>query len=163
MAFAKEASGEWIALSSAAPIENEGVVVSYESFLLWSQEEQEAFGAYEIGEGEPVPEGKRIVSTGIGSLDGKPVWVNVLEDIPPPEAPMEVTAAQAQVALYNAGLLELVEENIANHPYPPIRIWFRSATKWRKDNPYVLGMAAELELTDKQFNDLFMFASQVVT
>jgi len=77
--------------------------------------------------------------------------------------PMEVTAAQAQVALYNAGLLELVEENIANHPYPPIRIWFRSATKWRRDNPYVLGMAAELGISDEQFLDLFTEAGKVVT
>lgn len=48
--------------------------------------------------------------------------------------PMEVTAAQAQVALYNAGLLEAVEDKIANHPYPPIRIWFRSARNWRRQS-----------------------------
>ena len=60
--------------------------------------------------------------------------------------PLSVTAAQAKLALYNAGLYDQVQTAIA--AYPPMKIYFDNAPTWSENHPYVLGMAAELEIED---------------
>jgi hypothetical protein len=57
-----------------------------------------------------------------------------------------VSAAQAKTALYNAGLLERVQEIIDTNKYPPVKIFFDSANNWEKSNPYVRSIALELGL-----------------
>ena len=75
--------------------------------------------------------------------------------------PTSVSQAQAMVALYNAGLLDRVKTLIENHPYAPIRLWFTYASPWERKNPYLNGLALELDLTDKQIDDLFIAASKL--
>jgi hypothetical protein len=57
-----------------------------------------------------------------------------------------VSAAQAKTALYNAGLLDRVQEIINTNNYPPVKIFFDSANNWEKANPYVRSIALELGL-----------------
>lgn len=78
----------------------------------------------------------------------------------PVEVPVKVSKAQAQLALFNAGLLDDLEVIILNHPYRPIRIWYESANEWRRDNPYVAALGPELGLTEEQIDALFIAASK---
>lgn len=78
-----------------------------------------------------------------------------VEYVPPP--PNSVSAAQAKLALYNAGLLPDVEAAAA--VYPPMQIFYANANEWHRVHPYVQGLAAELGLTDAQVDDLFRAAA----
>jgi hypothetical protein len=73
--------------------------------------------------------------------------------IPPVE--LVVSAAQAKLALYNAGLYSTVVYAVSQVGYEPIRIYFENASEWHIGNPYVQGLAAYLELTDEQVAALF--------
>lgn len=67
--------------------------------------------------------------------------------------PISVPASQAKLALYNAGLLDIVKTAAA--AYVPMQIYLDNAPAWSEDHPYVRGMAAELGLTDQQVAELF--------
>ena len=86
---------------------------------------------------------------------------------PPPETPVvlqapTVSRAQAQIALYNAGLLDQLEATIASHPYRPVRIWYESANYWERGHPYVQALAVDMGLTEEQVDDLWLAATRVV-
>lgn len=78
-----------------------------------------------------------------------------------PDATVVVSKAQAQMALFNAGLLDQLEVIIRNHPYRPVRIWYESANEWRRDNPYVAMMAPALDLSEEQIDALFVAAARL--
>lgn len=73
--------------------------------------------------------------------------------------PAKVTAAQAKLALYNAGLLDNISQAVQG--YPPMKIYFDFATEWHRTHPYVLGMGQELGLSDAQIDELFRQAEQL--
>lgn len=73
-----------------------------------------------------------------------------------------VTAAQAKIALYHAGLLNAVEAAVARHPYPPVRIWYTDAREWERGFSYVQALGLEMGLTDAQMDALFLAASKIV-
>lgn len=73
--------------------------------------------------------------------------------------PRSVSKAQGMMALYNAGLLGQLEDLIANHPYPPVRIWFANANQWERSNPYILSLGPELGLTEEGIDNLFKAAA----
>lgn len=77
---------------------------------------------------------------------------------PPAPVPSEVYASSAEMALFQAGLLTTVMAAIENHPYEPVRIYFRKAQKWQRYNPYVQSLGPELGLTEEQIDDLFRSA-----
>lgn len=111
-----------------------------------------------------IPEGKVSVTYGddLYAHLGHVFRTHILEDAPPPPpppVPREATAAQCRLALYDVGLLDDVEAMIAEHPYPPVRIWFSHAQNWERGNPYVAAMAIELGLTEAQVDDLFRAAA----
>lgn len=76
-------------------------------------------------------------------------------------APVSVSKAQAQMALYNAGLLDQLEAVIAAHPYRPVRIWYESANEWLRSHPYVSMLAPELGITEEQIDALFVAAARL--
>lgn len=78
-----------------------------------------------------------------------------------PAVPLMVSKAQAQMALFNAGLLDQLELVIAGHPYRPVRIWYESANMWERKNPYINLLGPELNLTDEQIDDLFIEAAKL--
>lgn len=65
---------------------------------------------------------------------------------PPKPKIRSVSAAQAKTALFNAGLLDDVEEIVKNHPYRPVRIFFESANTWETGNAYVQAIGVDLGL-----------------
>ncbi len=65
-------------------------------------------------------------------------------------------SAAAKLALYNAGLLDAARAAVEQ--YQPMKIYFDSATTWSEVHPYVLGIAAELGLTEQQKEQLFDLA-----
>lgn len=98
---------------------------------------------------------------------GRRKWLNgkvvVYEGTATPEAVVHVvTAAQAKIALYHAGLLDAVEAAVRAHPYPPVRIWYSDAREWERGFSYVQALGLELGLTDAQMNALFLAASKIV-
>lgn len=76
-------------------------------------------------------------------------------------APAAVSKAQAQMALFNVGLLDDLEAIIKDHPYRPVRIWYESANYWERKSPYVAALGQELNLTDEQIDDLFIAAAKL--
>ena len=78
-----------------------------------------------------------------------------------PVVPASVSKAQAQIALYNAGLLDQLELVIAGHPYRPVRIWYESANVWERKNPYVSLLGPELDLTEDEIDTLFIEAAKL--
>jgi hypothetical protein len=91
----------------------------------------------------------------------------------PPKPPVFkpfVSAAQAKTALYNANLLDKVEEIVQAYPYRPVKIFFESANNWFESDPYVRAIGLELGLlsydedgneTDHGFSELFAIASKL--
>ena len=72
----------------------------------------------------------------------------------------KVTAAQAKVALFRRGLYAQVEAAVAAMPFD-VQLWFKEAREWERSNPYVMGFAVELDFTDEQVDELFVYASEL--
>lgn len=72
-----------------------------------------------------------------------------------------VSKAQAQMALFNAGLLDDLEAIIKDHPYRPVRIWYESANIWERKNPYVSILGPELGLNEDDIDRLFIEAAKL--
>lgn len=78
-----------------------------------------------------------------------------------PPAPDVVTAAQAKVALWGAGLLDRVTQTASTVEYMPMRLYFENATEWHRGNAYVQALGAELGLDSDTIDDLFRAASKL--
>ncbi len=74
---------------------------------------------------------------------------------------MKVTRYQAKAALMQAGLLETVEQGIAETDDPLITLAWEEAAM-DSMSPLIAEMQSVIGLTDEQVDDLFLAASQVV-
>lgn len=84
------------------------------------------------------------------------------EFIDPPKPPVtKVSAAQAVTALFNRGLLPLVESVALTHPYPPVKIFYQRANDWEIANPYVQAIGLELGMDTTQLQILFDDAAKI--
>ena len=76
--------------------------------------------------------------------------------------PQFVSRFQAKAALAGAGLLDTVEAMMSNSETPIVaRLAWQDALEFRRDSPTILTMAASLELTPAQVDDLFIAAAQI--
>lgn len=79
--------------------------------------------------------------------------------------PSQVTMSQARQALYDEGLLSLVDETINLMPIQEQRdkakIQWEFETIVKRDSALVYGLAGGLGLTDKMLDDLFIKASKI--
>lgn len=85
---------------------------------------------------------------------------------PPPEPakikPTVVSAYQARVALYHAGLLDAVEAMVSDpNTAMEVKLAWEYATEFHRDNPFILALAPQLGLTEEQLDALFEAAAQV--
>lgn len=94
-------------------------------------------------------------------------WVNgALSAKPPvvvsPVVPESVSRFQARMALRNAGLFEAAEAAMADQETPIIAVeaW-QTAQEFRRASPTVAAMAAALELTAQQLDELFIAAAAI--
>jgi hypothetical protein len=77
-----------------------------------------------------------------------------------PGVPFSVTPAQAQIVLYEAGLLEQVDAAMSDpDAYRPMTIWYNKATAYERGSPYIQAMGYELGLTDEQMDEMFIAAA----
>lgn len=80
---------------------------------------------------------------------------------PPVEpVPVEVTQAQAKIALERAGLYAAAEAAI-NAAGVEAQIWWNCALTFRRDHPLIGAMAAALGITEEQVDDLFRVAATI--
>lgn len=142
-----------------------GVLYPFDIRETWTDEALATVGLFRPAEAIPIPPGKTPVGRKVERVDGIVRFVDELVDLAPPlSAPVvEVSAVQAKTALYGAGLFDAVEAAISAHPYALMRIWWASAQFWRRDHPYVAGMAAEMDLDEAQVDQLFAAAQAVPT
>lgn len=86
-----------------------------------------------------------------------PVIVEPKQPVPP-----LVSKFQAKAALLNAGHLATVEAIMSNQATPELmRLAWTEAQEFRRDSPTVAAMAAALDLTDEDVDNLFVYAEGV--
>ena len=71
-----------------------------------------------------------------------------------------VSPRQIRKALTDAGYREVVELSVANGTQE-LKDWWEYATQFEEQHPEVVGMAANLSLTDAQRHDLFVLAASL--
>lgn len=98
--------------------------------------------------------------TNIEDLIGK-IWTGEEFIDAPPEPPIAITSTQAMVALHQKGYLEQVEEIIETFPFEA-RLWYKKSQIWERGNPYVQGLAIELDLDETQMDELFIYANKLI-
>ena len=80
----------------------------------------------------------------------------------PAPVPQVVSRFQARAALHLAGLLEQVNAMMADPATPMLaRLAWQDALEFRRQSPTVLAMAAALNLTDAQIDELFTTAAAI--
>lgn len=75
-------------------------------------------------------------------------------------AAMQCSRFQAKAALLSAGLLPQVEVEIAAAD-PMTQLAWLEAVEYRRNSPTILALAAALDLSDEQVDDLFRAAMQI--
>lgn len=79
-----------------------------------------------------------------------------------PPVPLAVSRFQARAALLEAGHLATIEAIMADPQTPELaRMAWTNATDFRRDSPTVAAMAALLQLSNEQLDDLFRVANSV--
>lgn len=76
--------------------------------------------------------------------------------------PQAVTPRQARLALFQAGLLSLVDDALAELPSPQkeaAQIEWEFASEILRSSPLIVSLGAALGLTDSEIDDLFIAAS----
>lgn len=74
----------------------------------------------------------------------------------------EVTRFQARAALYQSGLLEAVEAEIAKPETDMmLKLAWQDALSFKRNSSFVTGMAAILELSEEQLDQLFVLAAGI--
>jgi len=87
-------------------------------------------------------------------------WVT--EPLPPP-APLQVTPLQARIVLAQMGMLDQIEDTVAQLPTTdPVRLAWLHASVFDEASPALQTMCEVLEITPEQRRALFLAASQVV-
>lgn len=75
--------------------------------------------------------------------------------------PSEISAAQARVQLSRAGLRGLVETLVTAAGDEELRDWYEYASVWRRDNPNIAGLAAQMGLSDEDVDAFFTAAAAI--
>lgn len=160
MMYAQLVSNQPIALNPALAVtfERDGQTInaSYQTVMLWSDQERAAIGVYPIVD-DAIPDGKITTGSALENDNGTIRRRWTLEDAPPPAVPQSITPAQAKAQLYEMGLLEDAEALVASHPYALVRLYWNSALQFDRDNAYIAALAYELGV-DEQLDDLFRAA-----
>lgn len=117
------------------------------------------FGATRVVEtAAPVPNQFERVTEAAPVLTGG-VWRQqwVVSTVPPPRS---ITPRQCRLILMSQGLLPTVEAMIAQQD-EATRITWEYALEFRRDDPLLTQLAANLNLTNEQIDQFFIAASQL--
>lgn len=81
--------------------------------------------------------------------------------VPPPFVPAQVSRAQGKIQLRRAGLWPSVLALVPKDETGELEFWLNDATYWSRTSPYVSTMAATLNLTEDQVDQLFIEAAKI--
>lgn len=109
--------------------------------VFWTEQQLNEIGLYKLVSADAVPEGKKVVSSSIEVVDGRPKTVNTLEDISP--ADYSLTARQLRLGLIRNNVsLSTVQTAINSIPdqrtrdeaqvyweYSPFVVWSHPMTQ----------------------------------
>lgn len=149
------------------PVGEDQVSYSRDIETLWPAEALEAVGLWRddmIAPADDVPEGKVVTGTTVERVSGVVKFVHTLEDIPPATVPQSITMRQARLALLSAGLLAQVDAAIDGLDEPDrttARIEWEYALEIRRDHTLIAGLAAIMNLSEPQIDDLFIAAAEL--
>ena len=103
----------------------------------------------------PIQEGFYAVE--VEPVNYKQTWelVPIVEEIP-----QSVTRLQAKLALLDMGMLDAVEVLLNNDRRA--KIYWEDAVTLERQNPTLLGMASNLNLSEQDLDNLFLNASKIV-
>lgn len=90
--------------------------------------------------------------------DGAVMRVYTGDDLPVEPAVNSVTPRQIRLALNQTGLRSTVEQAVAGGSQD-LKDWWEYALDIERDNALVVGMAAQLGITEQQLDDLFRLAA----
>ncbi|SFM92885.1 hypothetical protein [Nitrosomonas communis] len=95
-------------------------------------------------------------------VDESGIYVLTEEHITPRlnPVPQEINADQARLALLEAGLLDVVNQYIAQSNDDELKIRWEYGGKLLRNSPYIASAAVALGLTDAQLDELFIRAAQ---
>lgn len=95
-------------------------------------------------------------------VEGSDVYVLTEGDMSrqPNPVPQDVTADQARIALLEAGLLDTLNDYIAQSTDDELKIRWEYGAKLQRSSTYIAAVAVALGLTDAQLDELFIRASQ---
>ena len=97
------------------------------------------------------------IKAGWSLIDG--IWVAPPEPVHTPFVPQEVSMRQAKVALHLKNLLSQVNSAIENSDDEVTKIEWQYAQTLRRDWPALISLANEMQLTEDEVDNLFIFAS----
>lgn len=105
----------------------------------------------------------------VDTEEAGPGWLwSEADGFTPPEqveetapVPAVVSRLQARLALLGAGMLQAVEDHIADSGDAMLQLVWAEATEWRRDSPTIATIAAALELTEDQVDQLFRAAGEI--
>lgn len=80
---------------------------------------------------------------------------------PPQLVPVQISRAQGKIQLKRAGLWPKVQALASQDTSGEIDVWLNDATYWSRTSQYVEGMAANLNLTPDQVDQLFIEAAKI--
>lgn len=87
----------------------------------------------------------------------------IIEPAPPTPVPQAVSRFQARAVLHLAGLLPAVEAYMVDPETDMLmKLAWTDAQEFRRDSPTIAAVAASLEITETQLDDLFTQAAQIV-
>jgi len=118
------------------------------------------------GDAQPITDAQRTILLAAQSA-GKIIEPDandlpVAVDPPPPGPPQVVSRFQARAALHLAGLLPQVEALMADPATDTLaRLAWTDAQEFRRTSPTLLAMAAALDLSDAQLDQLFVTAAGI--
>lgn len=77
------------------------------------------------------------------------------------EIPQALTPRQIRMQLTKEGLRQQVEDTVANSNDYALKDWWEYSLDYKRDNPILIDMAAQLGLTDEQLDEMFIEASKL--
>lgn len=79
---------------------------------------------------------------------------------PIPVVPEKVSARQIRLAMYDIGILDIIESDIQSYFSTDVKLAWKYATEFYRNDPMLVTMAPTLGLSEEQIDQLFILANQ---
>lgn len=181
MTHAQIISNQPVALNPALAVsferDGQAINASYQTVMLWSDDERAAIGVYPIVD-DAIPDGKIATGSTLENDSGTIRRRWTLEDAPPPPVPQSISDRQFAHVLALQGLISqeealawvktgeipsALQSLIDDIPDPVIKfsaqMLLAGATVFERDHPMTAQLAAGLGMSSEQVDDLWRAAA----